>query len=699
MKKLIVFVFMLFVLISTSFADTKIAETDDPYLWLENISGPRSLEWVKARNIESTSILKKVTDFEKINKGILDILDSDKKIPYARRYGKYLYNFWKDADHPKGIYRRTSPEEYKKKSPSWETVLDIDKLAKIEKENWVFKGIQLLYPDYKLGLMILSRGGSDASVVREFDVEKKEFVKDGFILPEGKSMIQWINKDSVFVAADFGPDTLTESGYPAIVKIWKRNTPISKAKTVLKGDKKSVYIYGTRFFSETGNFDIVVEANTFYKSTVYNLNNGKLKKLNIPSDAEIGGYFKNQLLINLKSDLKTKNGVFKQGSVIIVKKDDILSDKMNFTTLMEPEERLSIESVSTTKNFILVTVLDNVVSKLYQYSLDSNGVWKKNLVQIKDNGTLSVYNTNENSDDYFVIFQNFLTPDSLYKVNGKTGKKILLKSQPEWFDSKPYKTKQFEAISKDGTKIPYFIVMRKDVKFDGHNPTLLYGYGGFQISLKPFYSGTIGKNWLEKGGIFVLANIRGGGEFGPKWHQSALKTNKKRSYEDFIAIAEDLIKRKITSSEKLGIQGGSNGGLLVGAVSVMRPDLFKAVVCQVPLLDMKRYTKLLAGASWAAEYGDPNKPDMWKYIKTYSPYQNVKKGIKYPEILFTTSTKDDRVHPGHARKMVAKMLAMGHNVFYYENTEGGHAGAADNKQRAFMSALSYAYLYKKLMGK
>jgi len=693
-KKLTIFVFVFFVLILASTAGTK-----DPYLWLEDVLGSKSLEWVKARNIESTSVLEKITGFEKTNKSILEILDSDKKIPYARKYGKYMYNFWMDANHPRGIYRRTSPEEYKKDSPSWEIVLDIDKLAKTEKENWVFKGIQLLYPNYKLGLINLSRGGSDASVVREFDVDKKEFVKDGFILPEAKSIIQWIDKDSVFVGTDFGPDSLTESGYPSIVKIWKRNTPLAKAKLILRGNKKSVYTYGTRYFSENGNFDIVVEADTFYKRTVYNLSNGKLKKLKIPSDAEIAGYFKNQLLITLKSDLRTKDGLFKQGSVIIGKKDDILSDKMNFITLVEPKERLSIASVNTTKNYIIVTVLDNVVSKLYQYSLDSNGKWEKDIVSIKKNGTLSVYNTNENSDDYFVVFESFLTPDSLYRVIGKTGKKELLKSQPEWFDSKPYKADQLEAISADGTKIPYFIIMRKDVKFDGHNPTLLYGYGGFQISLKPFYSGTIGKHWLGHGGIYVLANIRGGGEFGPKWHQSALKMNKKKSYEDFIAIAEDLIKRKITSPKKLGIQGGSNGGLLVGAVTVMRPDLFNAVVCQVPLLDMKRYTKLLAGASWAAEYGDPNKPEMWNYIKTYSPYHNVKKGIKYPEILFTTSTKDDRVHPGHARKMVAKMLDMGHKIFYYENIEGGHAGAANNKQRAYMTALSYTYLYKKLIGK
>jgi len=694
-KKLIFFVFIfVFVYLSVS-----IAGTDDPYLWLEDIQGEKSLEWAKARNTESTKILESVPGFKNAYRTILDILDSDKKIPYAKKYGKYLYNFWKDADHPRGIYRRTTIEEYRKDFPEWEVVLDIDKLAKMENENWVYKGMQLLYPDYDRGLVNLSRGGSDAAVVREFDITKKKFLKNGFNLPEAKSIIQWINKDTVFVGTNFGPESLTESGYPAIVKIWKRGTPVSSAKTILKGNKKSVYTYGARLFSENGNFDIVVEANTFYKSTTYNLKDGKLKKLKIPCDAEISGYYKNQLLIWLKSDFKTGDRVFRQGSVIIGRKDDILLDKMIFKTLVEPGERLSVSSVSTTKDLVLITVLDNVVSKLYQYSLDPNGKWKKEIVNIKENGTLRVYNTNERSNDYFVIFENFLTPDSLYQVSGETGEKTLLKSLPPLFDPEPFKTAQYEAVSADGTKIPYFIIMRKDIKMNGQNPTLLYGYGGFLISEKPFYSGSVGKQWLNEGGVFVLANIRGGGEFGPKWHQAALKKNKRKSYEDFIAIAEDLIRKKITSPEKLGIKGGSNGGLLVGAVFVMRPDLFEAVVCQVPLLDMKRYTKLLAGASWAAEYGDPDIPEMWEYIKTYSPYHNVKKGVEYPEVLFTTSTKDDRVHPAHARKMVAKMRDMGHKIFYYENIEGGHAGAANNKQRAYMAALSYAYLYRKLMGK
>jgi prolyl oligopeptidase len=416
-------------------------------------------------------------------------------------------------------------------------------------------------------------------------------------------------------------------------------------------------------------------------------------------DADFTGIFKKQVILKLKSDYKLNGKVFKQGVVLIGSLDKLINDKADFKVLIEPSDRMSVSSVQTTKNHILITVLDNVVSKLYKYSQEKSGEWKRSEIIIKPNGTLSVFNTSEKNDNFFVNFTNFLTPSSLYMVSGESCKKELLKSAPKWFDSTPYDVKQNTATSKDGTKIPYFIVKRKDTKYDSNNPTLLYGYGGFLISLKPSYSASIGNAWLSKGGVYVLANIRGGGEFGPKWHQAALKKNRLKAYEDFIAVAKDLIKRKITSPKKLGIQGGSNGGLLVGATFVLRPDLFNAVVCQVPLLDMKRYTKLLAGASWAAEYGDPDKPDMWNYIKKYSPYHNVKKGVKYPEVFFTTSTRDDRVHPGHARKMVARMIGQGHRVFYYENIEGGHGGAANNKQKAYMSALAYSYLYKKLMNK
>lgn len=681
------------------FTGVQINAVEDPYLWLEEVQGKKALDWAKKQNEASVAVLEAVPGFKAVHENILEILNSDKRIPFAGKRGDYFYNFWRDAKHVRGVYRRTTLEEYRKKDPKWEIILDLDALAEKEGENWVYKGMDPLYPDYNRCLVNLSRGGADAVVVREFDITTKSFVKDGFQLPEAKSNVSWRDIDTLYVGTDFGKGSLTKSGYPRIVKLWKRGTPLKDAKTIFETDEKSMIAAGFRMFSEDGHFDVVYEALNFYARNYYHITGEKTEKIDVPQDVDFRGYFKKQFLLQLRNDWTVGDKTYKQGSVLIGKADDILKGKKKFHVLIEPRERFSISSISPTKSTILVTVLDNVVSKLYQYTQDDKGKWQKKQVPFEDNGTIGVFNTNEKSDDYFVTYQNFLTPSSLYMVSGKDGKMEKLKNQPDFFNPKPYKVKQLEAVSKDGTRIPYFVIMGKNTKMDGKNPTLLYAYGGFQVSMRPYYSATTGIGWLEKGGVYVLANIRGGGEFGPKWHQAGLKKNRHKVFEDFIGVAEDLIKRKITSSEKLGIMGGSNGGLLVGTVAVMRPDLFKAVVCRVPLLDMKRYTKLLAGASWAAEYGDPDEPGMWEYIKTYSPYHNVKKGVNYPEIFFTTSTRDDRVHPGHSRKMVARMKDMGHKVFYYENIEGGHGGAANNQQSAYMSALSYAYLYKLLMGK
>jgi prolyl oligopeptidase len=695
MKRCLIVLTTLFVLL-TGF---QLSAQEDPYLWLEKVQGKKALEWVKKQNDITTAQLKAVPGFKAAYDTLLEALNADDRIPKVQKKGKYLYNHWQDATHVRGIYQRTTLEEYRKKNPQWETILDLDALAKKEKENWVFKGFRFLYPGYQRALVYLSRGGGDAVVVREFDMNKRAFVKDGFYLKEAKHRVSWIDKDRLFVGTNFGEGSFTKSGYPRFVKIWKRGTPLKEAKTVLEVKETSVWAFGRRMHDGDGRIDLVADGKSFWKHVYYVLEKGKLRKLDLPQDTVIARYFKKQLLLQLKSDLNTGKTTFKQGSVIAGKVADILAGKKKFQLLMEPGERLSIGRIQTTKNMVLLPVLDNVTGKLYQFTQDKNGTWHKTRVKTEDNGSLRINNVNNDDDTYFITYQNFLTPESFYMVSGKNGKIEKLKSAPKRFDAASLTVKQYHAKSKDGTRIPYFIVMPKDLKLNGQNPTLLYGYGGFRISMTPRYAGARGKVWFERGGVYVVANIRGGGEFGPKWHKAALLKNRLKAYEDFIAVAEDLVKRKITSPAKLGIQGGSNGGLLVGAVFVMRPDLFNAVACAVPLLDMKRYTKLLAGASWAAEYGDPDKPDMWEYIKTYSPYQNVKKGATYPKVLFTTSTRDDRVHPGHARKMAAKMMGMGHEVFLYENMEGGHGAAANNKQRAFMRALAYAYLYKMLMGK
>lgn len=696
MKKSLITAACLFIF----FMAGQLKSQEAPFLWLEEIKGEKALEWVQQQNKKTAAELETVPGFKECNEKILEILNSDKRIPYAVQKGNYLYNFWRDPQHLRGVYRRTTLAEYRKDNPRWEIILDIDALAKEEDENWIFGGMNFLYPGYNRCLLSLSRGGGDAIVVREFDISDKSFVKDGFQLPEAKSTVAWLDMNTIFVASDFGEDSLTTSGYPRIVKLWKRGTPLNQAKTIFETKKTSVSTYGFRLFSDEGHIDLVKDSKTFFRNDTYLLADGELLKIDIPEDADISGYFKKQLLIRLRGDWKIGNKTYKQDSVIIGNLKDIMAGKKEFHVLLEPGERCSISSVDTTKNMILITVLDNVVSKLYQFTRYDTGKWHREQIKIADNGSLSVFNTNEKRDDYFITFENFLTPVSLYMVSGPEGKIEKLKSLPGFFDARPFETRQFEATSRDGTKIPYFIMMRKDINYNGENPTILYGYGGFQISFTPEYSAYLGCCWLEKGGVFVLANIRGGGEFGPKWHQAALKKNRHKAYEDFIAVAQDLIKRKITSPDKLSIQGGSNGGLLVGAAFTMRPDLFKAVVCWGPLLDMKRYTRMPPGASWIAEYGDPDDPDMWEYIKTYSPYHNLKKNVKYPKVLFTTSTYDDRVHPGHARKMAAKMQAMGYKVFFYERTEGGgHNSAVNNKQIAYSRSLDYAFLYKLLMSK
>lgn len=695
MKKSLIIAACLFIF----FMGGQLTALEDPFLWLEQVKGKKALEWVKQQNKKTAAELESVQGFKECNEQILEILNSDKRIPYAVQKGNYLYNFWRDPQHLRGVYRRATLAEYRKENPRWEIILDIDVLAKEEEENWVFVEMNFLYPDYNRCLLSLSKGGGDAVVVREFDIPNKSFVKDGFQLPEAKSTVAWLNMNTIFVATDFGENSLTTSGYPRMVKLWKRGTPLSQAKTIFETKKTSVSTFGSRLFSNEGHIDLVWDRKTFFKHEIFLLADGKLQKIDVPEDADIIAYLKKQLLIRLRGEWKIENKTYKQDSVIIGKLEDVMAGKKEFSILMEPGERCTISSVDTTKNMILITVLENVVSKLYQFTRHDSGKWQWKQIKIADNGTLLVFNTNEKRDDYFITFENFLTPVSLYMVSGLEGKIEKLKSLADFFDARPFETWQFVATSRDGTKIPYFIVMRKDINYNGKNPTILYGYGGFQIPFTPEYSANLGCCWLEKGGVFVLANIRGGGEFGPKWHQAALKKNRHKAYEDFIAVAQDLIKRKITSPDKLSIMGGSNGGLLVGVAFTMRPDLFKAVVCWGPLLDMKRYTSLPPGASWIAEYGDPDDPDMWEYIKTYSPYQNLKKNVKYPKVLFTTSTHDDRVHPGHARKMAAKMQDMGYKVYFYESTEGGHNNAVNNKHVAYERTLDFAFLYKLLMSK
>jgi len=680
-----------------SLSGASATETADPYLWLEDVTGEGPLNWVRAQNAVSTNELQSSPLFEPIRRQLLAIMDSKERIPYIAKHGRWYYNFWRDQNNPRGLWRRTTLEEFRKPEPKWEVVLDLDRLSSTEKENWVWKGYNVLYPTYDRCMVYLSRGGADAVVVREFDLESMQFIDGSFYLPEAKSQVAWRNRDTLYVGTDFGPGSLTDSGYPRVVKEWKRGTPLNEAKTIFEGKREDVSVDASVVHDHGRTYEFITRGTTFFTSQDFVRRGEQWQKIDKPDDA-IVGTFDDQLLLRLRSDWTIDGKAYPAGSLLASDFNGFLSGEHKFQSLFTPTERSSLESMSDTKHYLLLNTLENVRSKLYVLSR-VEGQWKQAALPVPEFGSASVNGIDpDESDDYFLNLTDFLTPSSLYY--GTIGKieREKLKSLPTFFDATGLEITQHEATSRDGTKVPYFQVARKGLPMEGKNPTLLYGYGGFEIPMLPNYSASVGSAWLQRGGVYVLANIRGGGEFGPKWHEAARKEHRQRAYDDFIAVAEDLTRRKVTSAEHLGIQGGSNGGLLMGVMLTERPDLFKAVVCQVPLLDMRRYNKLLAGASWMDEYGNPDHPEDWAYMSKYSPYQNVFKDKKYPRVLFTTSTRDDRVHPSHARKMVAKMKEQGHDILYYENIEGGHGGAANNKQAAYMSALAYTFLWKELRG-
>lgn len=671
-------------------------EPADPFRWLEDVTGARPLAWVKERNAESTAALTGTEDFKALDARILQILDSDARIPAVSRHGAFYYNFWRDAKNPRGLWRRTTLEEYRKPKPSWDVVLDLDALAKAEKENWVWHGAQMLRPDYRRALVSLSRGGADASVVREFDLTTRAFLSDGFTLPEAKSQVAWRGLDSVFVGTDFGPGSLTTSGYPRIVKEWARGTPLARATTVFEARTEDMGVYAHRDLTPGFERDFVERRPTFWTEEFFLRRDAKLIKIEKPDDAQFSVH-REWMFLQLRTPWTVGGQTYPAGALLVADFEAFLRGDRHFDVLFEPTERTSLAGFSPTRHHILLDVLDNVRSRLYLLSHTDSAWHREPLPGVPDIGDSSASAVDDvDSDDYWLSTNGFLTPNTLALGTAGKGPAETLKQLPAFFNAEGLAVTQHEATSKDGTRVPYFQVARKDLALDGPNRTLLYGYGGFEIAMQPGYRPAVGAAWLEKGGVYVVANIRGGGEFGPRWHQAALKANRPRAFDDFIAVAEDLIARKVTTPRHLGIQGGSNGGLLMGNMLTRRPDLFGGIVCQVPLLDMKRFSHLLAGASWRDEYGDPDKPDEWAYIQGFSPYHNVKKETHYPRTLFTTSTRDDRVHPSHARKMVALMKAQGHDILYYENTEGGHAGAADNKQTAFMQALAYTFLWNQL---
>ena len=705
------------------------AGADDPYLWLEEVQSERALAWVRQRNAESEQVLQSEPGYENSRRQIREVLDSKAQIPYVSRRGDWLWNLWRDADNPRGLWRRTTLAEYRKAEPAWETVIDIDALGRSEGENWVWAGSTCHGPDYRRCLIALSRGGADASVVREFDTIDKRFVDDGFTVPEAKTSIDWIDADQLYIGTDFGPGSLTESGYPRLVKRWRRGQPLADAVTVFEAEAKDVAASVT--VDSTPGYERTVFGRSidFYNTALFLLDpsDGKsLRPIDKPLDAQVTLHRK-RVFIELRSDWLQGAALWPSGSLLVGDADAFLAGRpqkgdIGLQALFTPTATRSLAGMALTRDRVLLSVLDNVAGRLEEWrevdgggsgaaqavgseASGSGGIarWQRRDVDAPFPGTLSVTALHDPllpidplAEAYLLNSADFLSPDALQLGQAGSDRREVLKSRPSFYDAAGMRVEQRFATSKDGTRVPYFVVWPKGTDATGDNPTLLYGYGGFEVALTPWYSGIAGRAWSTRGGVFVLANIRGGGEFGPAWHQAAVKSGKQKSYDDFAAVAEDLIATKVTRPERLGIQGGSNGGLLVGAVMLQRPELFNAVVCSVPLLDMQRYHRLLAGASWMAEYGDPEQPGEWAVIASYSPYHNVRPGSRLPKVLFTTSTRDDRVHPGHARKMAARMREQGHPLLYWENIEGGHGGAADNGQRAQMLALEYSFLWQQL---
>ena len=677
---------------------------EDPYLWLEGVDDEKALGWVRTENIATAERLKSNPLFEELYSEAKTILNSSSRLPDVYQEEGWLYNVWRDENNPRGVFRRTTLEGFATDTPDWEIVIDVDALNEKENKQWVLKGMNCLAKHPENCLVRLSPGGGDAVVTREFNAVNKTFVKDGFHLPVSKGFASWIDADTLFVSTDFGEGSMTNSGYPRIVKRWKRGTPLNAAEQVFETDVSSMAAGASVWHSSGEDIELIREAKTFWTAERYQLINGKKHHLELPVSATVNGAFQGRLIISLKEDWRHRDTTYPQGAVLIADTSALHTDgKGAIEMMVEPDEATVVQSVATTDATVLVTVLENVRGKIYRYNPGQEGKWRRSQVDFPDNGSLQITSTDDATGNFFARYESFTSPPALYYVASEDWQPQKIKSQSPNFDGNRYQTEQYFATSADGTKIPYFVVISKQAKRDSSNPTHIFSYGGFRNSLTPSYSGSYenlsgayGKLWLDRGGVFVLANIRGGGEFGPAWHAAALKENRHLAFEDFEAVAEDLFKRNITSPQHLGIEGRSNGGLLVGATMTRRPDLYGAVICGVPLLDMKRYHKLLAGASWMAEYGDPDVPEEWEYIKAYSPYQNLSAGVDYPAVFFYTSTRDDRVHPGHARKMAARMKELDQDIWYYENLEGGHGGSSTNDQLAYRLALAYTHLWTQL---
>jgi len=672
---------------------------EDPFLWLEDVHGDRAMTWVKAENEKTLAVLEKDPRYAGLYADALAIAQARDRIAFPAMINGAVFNFWQDETHVRGIWRKTTVASYATATPRWTTVLDLDALAKAESSNWVWEGENCVFPAETRCLIALSDGGEDKQTIREFDLTTNHFVKGGFALPKGKQNAAWEDANTLLVAREWHSGELTASGYPYVVARIKRGAPLSSAVEVFRGTKTDVSVNPFTLDDNNGVRAVFIQRGVdFFNSKIYILTPKGLEQLAIPSKASPAALLDGRLVIKLDQDWAVAGQQFTQGSLVYVPLAQAMADPAHLhpQVVYAPGPRESINNVSQTKHELLLSNYENVRGRIYALTPTATG-WSKRRVALPDNSSLDIADANLHNDDVYLDARSFLAPTTLYSANVATGTIAQVKALPAQFDASNEAVDQYEAVSKDGTRIPYFVVHPKDMKLDGTNPTVLYAYGGFQVSVTPSYSGILGKLWLTRGGVYVLANIRGGGEFGPAWHEAGLKTNRQRIYDDFYAVAQDLVTRKITTPRHLGIQGGSNGGLLMGVEFTQHPEMWNAVDIQVPLLDMLRFEKIEAGASWVGEYGSVSIPEQRAFLASISPYNNLKAGTAYPQPFIWTTTKDDRVGPEHARKFAAMLGAMQVPYYFYEVIEGGHGAGANLKERAHTSALEWTYFTEKLM--
>jgi prolyl oligopeptidase len=672
-------------------------DADDPFLWLEDVEGERALAWVRERNARSLATLQGDPRYQRFHDEALRIVEARDRIAFPSFRGGSIENFWQDSANVRGVWRRTTLDSYRSGEPRWTTILDVDSLARVENANWVYRGASCLPPADRRCLLSLSDGGKDATTIREFDRELRTFVPGGFSFAESKGGVTWLDENTVLVARDFGPGTLTRSGYPFVTRLLRRGQRLEEAREVYRGtpDDVSAGIFAIRDADGAIQALVASRGLNFYESEYFLVRDDWSRvPLPVPARASIRSLVSGQLVFTTESDWRG----FRKGDLLAYDLAELKRDpgRASPYLILSPGPRDAVQGTSATRNRLLVSMTENVKGAVYSYAYAGDRRWTRERIALPENSTLGIGSASRRSDDVFFTASNYLTPNSLFLGNASSGQVQKLRSMPERFDASSLVVEQYEATSADGTRVPYFVTRPKTMRFDGNNPTLLYGYGGYQISLLPGYSPTLGKLWLEDGGVYVVANTRGGGEFGPEWHQAAQGRNRHKAHEDFVAVARDIIARGITTPRRLGIMGGSQGGLFMGVAMTQHPELFNAAVIQVPLFDMMRFHRLLAGASWIAEYGNPDIPEQREWIKQYSPYQNIRAGQRYPEAFIHTSTKDDRVHPGHARKAAAKLESLGYPVLFYENTDGGHSAAANLRESARRVALEYTYLSRKL---